>query len=193
MNVNAPVPENDKLKRVDHAAARISASPPQFDIAPSKIAMVAVDWLNGEDEDSYKRAVYENGGFYPLFPDIAEVCDKHACDTVLYALWTHSTLRHDELSKEMIFGHHPKHLQNIILEVERGQYDSVIEVWNRHANQPHNLVQRVATSSDTRKQKNILIEELPARQFGHSTILICGEINIINTKRVLDQPEHDFN
>lgn len=79
-------------------------------MSPKKIAMVAVDWCRGYEDDKSRRHDYYQFGFSSLFQGIAETCDREGCDTILYASFSHSEHEHRALKKREIFGPQPKHL-----------------------------------------------------------------------------------
>lgn len=183
---NRAKPARTKPKRRKPTKHQVSSAPPKFTLEPRKVALVAVDWRAGEDDDVYRRTDWDEAGFHPLFPDIAKVCDKAGCDTILYAPWTHSVVDHGELTRTEIFGRRTKNLQNIILEQCRSTEHDLVEVWSRGVTDPHRLVQRVSKSSNPKGRKVAMMDALPRRAFGRTTILICGEINMIQTKRDSD-------
>jgi hypothetical protein len=178
-----------KLKKV--RASGDDAPPPSdaplFKMSPRKVAMVAVDWSE-DNEAKTDRAVYDQPGFYPLSSRIASACDGHGCDTILYALFSHSDYKHGPLKKQQIFGRQPEHLKWVVMEtsMDRAKRDNVAQVWERDQKKPHTLVQRLARGSDG-KGKRDLMNDLEGRMFGSTMLLLCGEIGIINTRRDSDE------
>jgi hypothetical protein len=116
MTLKSTKPKKNHTSASD--APPLSEAPP-FTMSPRKVALVAVDWKALYEGDETQRACWEDGGFYPLFPDIARVCDQAGCDTILYALWSHSERRHGALAKQKLFGRKPECLRWVILEMNQ--------------------------------------------------------------------------
>jgi hypothetical protein len=181
-----PTPRLTKPKNLRASAADPPppSEVPPFTMSPRKIALIAVDWLDSYEEETTERDDWEQPGFHPLFSGIAQLCDQAGCDTILYALFSHSEYKHGALKRQDLFGRQPKNLQWIILEVSRdkSKHDNITLVWERTQSKPHTLVQRLARGHDE-KGKHALMKDLSGRTFGSTMLLLCGEVGIINTQR----------
>ena len=184
-----PRPQTGPKKlRASAPDAPLPSEAPPFHMSPKKIAMVALDWCRGYEEDQYHRADYDQPGFFPLFQRIAETCDQQGCDTILYAMFSHSEHEHPALKKQELFGPQPEHLQWVILETSKDEarLDNLTQVWARSHEKPHTLIQRLARGQDA-KGKRALMADLQGRIFGSTMLPLCGEIGIINTQRDSDE------
>lgn len=72
--------------------------------------------------------------------------------------------------------------QAVILEVTRSDGETV-EVHFRSQRSPVALKQQFGRTSDPESKKTALLRALPARLFGPTAVLLCGETNIIRTVR----------
>ena len=56
-------------------------------------------------------------------------------------------------------------------------------MWSREASKPAELAQYFGMSNASKKVKQEFVERLEERQFGPTLVMICGETNIVRTKR----------
>lgn len=170
--------ENDKDK--EYEAKREPDPPAPFELAPRKIALAAVDWLVSPREKGPRARTHWGHGFDPFLADVAETAEAAGCDTVVYALWSYDLHRMTPLDEARVFGSTTK-VEAAILEVL--DVDGArIEVWRRGAPQ-HRFRQRFTRSSSPTSSKQAFMEGLPARTFGSTLIVACGETNIVSTRR----------
>src|SRR5215510_9611417 len=140
--------------------------PADFTLAPRKIALVAAD-------------ARPAAGYAPFLADIAAAADAQGCDTIVYALAPRGM---SPATRSQLFGS-SRVVETIFLEVLYPGGDAVIEVWRKAAPTPHRLRQRLIGSQDRVACKRALIDGLPARSFGSTMFLACGEANITSTQR----------
>lgn len=129
-------------------------------------------------------------GFWPLFSKIAREASKHGADVLMFSLCSHDEHRLGQLSKKDLFPSGTEHLA-VVLGVQRRDGED-IEVWNRSRRSPFRLKQYFAKVSDPKKWKKSLIQDLPRRRFGHTMLLLCGEVNIVRTHRDKLHVSDDF-
>lgn len=140
--------------------------PAGFELAPRKIALVAAN-------------ARPPAGYAPFLADIAAAADAQGCDTLVYALAPPGM---SPPTRSQLFGA-SRAIETIFLEVLHPGGDAVIEVWRKAAPTPHRFRQRLVGSQDRVASKRALIDGLPARSFGSTMFLACGEANIISTQR----------
>ncbi|WP_347357905.1 hypothetical protein [Bdellovibrio sp.] len=115
---------------------------------------------------------------------IAEMCDEHGCDTILYSLFSlHLGAGAWTTTRDMIFGA-SKRLKTIILEAgDLSAGKTRLEVWHRGEEKPQVHHRLFAKSSDSDEQKQQLALKFKERRIGNAALLICGELNIVKTIR----------
>jgi hypothetical protein len=138
-----------------------------FTLTPRKLAVVAAD----------KRATF---GYAPFFSSIAETAAAAGCDTVVYALAPQPGI--PLVTHSQLFGRARK-ITTVVLEVTEPDGSAVVEVWRQGVRTPHRFRQRLARSQDSDWHKRALMCSLPARSFGPTMLLACGEANIISIQR----------
>ena len=153
--------DDDEVDEVDPAA--------DFTLTPRKLAVVAAD----------KRATF---GYAPFFSSIADTAAAAGCDTVVYALAPQPGI--PLVTHSQLFGRSRK-ISTVFLEVTEPDGSAVVEVWRQGVRIPHRFRQRLARSQDSDSHKRALMRGLPARTFGSTMFLACGEANIISTQRDL--------
>lgn len=115
---------------------------------------------------------------------IAEICDEHNVETILYSLHTlHLGNNQWKTTHEMMFGKSKK-IKTVILEAGNldGDYTRV-EVWHRHKKSPDVHFRYFAKSTDDETKKEYLVQDFDSRVFGDKALLICGELNVVKTVR----------
>lgn len=178
-----------------------------FTFNPKRIALAARDITNWS-QNSPTDCEHQHG-FAPHLKRIALAADQHQCDTLVYALWSYDPHRDGPLTRELLFGESPTHLETVILEImdaskatQKGhntpyskiKYErSHIEVWHKDFDSPRRFQQCFATSSDRVPQKRKFITDLNLRSFGSTLYLACGEINIICTQRNSNATTDEYN
>jgi len=154
-----PMKQIDDDGEVDPAA--------DFTLTPRKLAVVAAD----------KRATF---GYAPFFSSIAETAAAAGCDTVVYALAPQPGI--PLVTHSQLFGRARK-ITTVVLEVTEPDGSAVVEVWRQGVRTPHRFRQRLVRSQDGDWHKRALMCGLPARTFGPTMVLACGEANIISIQR----------
>lgn len=153
---------------------------PKFKITPKKIALIS------------KRFNYSDGrgskgfsSFSEHLRTITQICEESACDTILYCLYTFDRKKNNRLNKNLMFGN-TKKIKNVIIE----HWDSSdkafpwrVEVWNKEKRIPFIHFQRFGKSQEPKDRKIKFLDDFESRSHGETHIMICGESNIINTKR----------
>ncbi|HLJ88738.1 MAG TPA: hypothetical protein VKZ53_18105 [Candidatus Angelobacter sp.] len=150
-------------------------------IAPQCLALIARDSL----QDGPDRFNQRQRGFWPFFPEIAYEANRHDADVLMFSSSSHNESSLDELSRKHLFPRGTKH-STVILGVTRLDGEELvedIEVWHQAHRSPSRLRQYFAKASHPRAQKESLIENLLRRRFGHTMLLLCGEVNIVKTQR----------
>ena len=140
--------------------------PADFTLTPRKVALVAAD-------------ATATRGYEPYLSRIAATADAEGCDTILYAPAPRGM---PPIQRPKLFGR-ARAVTTIFLEVTASAGDAVIEVWRKAARTPHRFRQRLARSQERVAHKRALMQGLPARTFGSTMFLACGEANIVSTKR----------
>ncbi|HWO21618.1 MAG TPA: hypothetical protein VNO30_22770 [Kofleriaceae bacterium] len=174
--------EDKSRKDETYEAEREPDAPAPFELAPKKIALAAVDWTVPQETGPRARTCED--GFDPFFADVAQAAESADCDTVVYALWSHDLRKTNPLDEARVFGSTTK-VQTAILEVFDDE-DSRIEVWRRGA-PPHRFRQRFTRSTSPTSSKQAFMDGLPARRFGSTLMMACGEANIVSTRRDSDE------
>lgn len=115
---------------------------------------------------------------------IAEICDEHDVETILYSLHTlHLGNGQWATTHDMIFGKSKK-IKTVILEA--GNLDGLetrVEVWHRHKKAPDVHYRYFAKSSDDESKKEKLVDDFDQRVIRDQALLICGELNVVKTIR----------
>lgn len=137
-----------------------------FALAPRKVALVA----------AHDSAL---AGYAPFLSEIAAAAEASECDTIVYAL----ALPAMALARPARLFGRTRAVKTVFLEVTRADSETAVEVWRKGAPAPHRFRQRLVTSQDSVECKRALMSGLPARTFGSTTFLVCGEVNIISTRR----------
>jgi len=171
--------DKDEVYEVDRALD----APAPFELAPKKVALAAVDRIVLPREEGPRARTYEYG-FDPFLADVAATAEAAGCDTVVYALWSHDLRKMKPLDEVRVFGS-TKKVQTVVLEVLDGKDDRV-EVWRKGA-APHSFRQRFTRSKSPPSSKQAFMKGLPARTFGSTLMMACGETNIIATRRDSDE------
>jgi len=172
---------NEKASRsilVEREAPLLEKNPP---VNARYVAVIARDSLQ-EATAQFRRS---KRGFWPLFPKIACEASRHGADVLMFSLWSHDERRMGELSKKDLFPIGTHH-SAVLLGVKRHDGKELvehIEVWHRSRRSPLRLRQYFARVSDSKKRKELLIQNLTRRQFGPTMLLLCGETNIVRTQR----------
>ncbi len=138
-----------------------------FTLAPRKLAVVAAS----------KTATF---GYAPFFSSIAETAAAAGCDTVVYALAPQPGI--PLMTHSQLFGR-ARRITTVVLEVTEPDGSAVVEVWRQGVRVPHRFRQRLAKAQDSDSNKRAFMRGLPARTFGPTMVLACGETNIISTQR----------
>jgi hypothetical protein len=167
-----------------YEAERPADAPASFELTPKKVALAAVDWLVRPYEKGPRARTHWDHGFDPFLADVAATAEAEGCDTVVYALWSHDLRKMKPLDEARVFGS-TKKVQTAVLEVLDGK-DARIEVWRRGA-APHSFQQRFTRSSSSPSSKQAFMDGLPARTFGSTLMMACGETNIVSTRRDSDE------
>lgn len=176
---------NDGGKSGALDAARGPDTPAPFEMEPRKVALAAVDWTVFPRENGARaRTCYEHG-FDPFLADVAAAAEGEGCDTVVYALWSHDLIKMRPLDEARVFGSTTR-VQTAVLEVIDGN-DAQIEVWRRRRSAPHRFRQRFTRSTSPTSSKLAFMDGLPARTFGSTLLMACGETNIVSTRRHSDE------
>jgi hypothetical protein len=181
--------DNEDSKHKGYEAERTPDAPASFELESKKIALVAVDWtVSPHEEGSRARTDYDLG-FDPFLADVAATTEGQGCETVVYALWSHDLRKMPPLDEARVFGSTTK-VQTVVLEVLDGE-DGWIEVWRRGA-APHRFRQRFTRSGSPPSCKQAFMDGLPARRFGSTLMMACGETNIVSTRRGSDKIRDPF-
>jgi hypothetical protein len=155
-----------------------------FELAPKKVALVAVDRTVLPHETGPRARTYYEHGFDPFLSSVAAAAETEGCDTVVYALWSHDLRKMAPLDEPRVFGSTTR-VQTAVFEVLDGK-DDRIEVWRR-GTAPHRFRQRFTRSKSPQSSKQAFMEGLPGRTFGSTLIMACGETNIVSTCRHSDE------
>jgi hypothetical protein len=175
---------DESSKNEVYEAEREKDVPAPFELAPKKVALAAVDWTVLPREKGPRARTYYEHGFAPFLADVAAAAEAEGCDTVVYALWSHDLRKMKPLDEACVFGSTTK-VQAAVLEVLDGK-DDRIEVWRRGAT-PHRFRQRFTRSTSPASSKQAFMDGLPARTFGSTLMMACGETNIVSTRRDSDE------
>ena len=167
-----------------YEAERPADAPAPFELTPKKVALAAVDWTVSPREKERRARTYYEHGFDPFLADVAATAEAAGCDTVVYALWSHDPRKMKPLDEARVFGSTTK-VQTAVLEVFDGK-DDRIEVWRR-GSAPHRFRQRFTRSTSPASSKQAFMDGLPARTFGSTLLMACGETNIVSTRRDSDE------
>jgi len=164
---------------------------PEIKITPKKIAIVSKQFNNSESN--------KNKGFSSFsghMETVSKISEKEGCDTILYCLYTFDKKKNHKINKGLVFGK-TKKIKNVIIEY----WDSLdkkfpcrVEVWNKEKTAPYIHFQQFGISQDSKSKKKEFLANFDNRSHGPTLIMICGESNIISTKRK-KPPEYidDFN
>lgn len=115
---------------------------------------------------------------------IAEICDEHKVETILYSLHTlHLGNNQWKTNPDMIFGKSKK-IKTVILEAGNFEGNETrVEVWHRNKKSPDVHFRYFAKSTDDENKKDQLVKDFESRVFGDQALLICGELNVVKTVR----------
>jgi hypothetical protein len=178
----ATMREDKSRKDETYEAERDPDAPASFELAPKKIALAAVDWTVPQETRSRARTCED--GFDPFLADVAQAAESAGCDTIVYALWSHDLRKAKPLDEARVFGSTTK-VRTAILEVFDDD-EARIEVWRRGV-PPQHFRQRFTRSNSPPTSKQAFMDGLPARTFGSTLIMACGEANIVSTRRDSDE------
>jgi hypothetical protein len=145
-----------------------------------RIAVIARDWLS-ESRAREHGFTNRNIGLAPFFSEIARCCSAQRADLLLFCLWTHSEDDDGRLAKHQLFPAGTTH-RVVIVEVTR-KGKEWMELWHRAHRSPVRFLQCFSRSSESRDKKLRFMRDLDQRQLGRLLIIICGESNIVNTRR----------
>jgi hypothetical protein len=176
-------------KAEEYEAERVLDAPAPSELAPKKVALAAVDWTVSPRQKGPRARTYYEHGFDPFLADVAATAGTEGCDTIVYALWSHDLRKMDPLDEARVFGSTPE-VQTAVLEVLDGK-DARLEVWSRGA-APHRFHQRFTRSTSPASSKQAFMDGLPARTFGSTLMMACGETNIVSTRRDSDEIVNPF-
>jgi hypothetical protein len=151
-----------------------------FQVLPKRVALAAVD-LYAATKKTTSRTDYKYG-FDPFLGEIAKVANANGCDTIVYSLWSHDEAQMRPLNERRLFGATSK-VKTIFLEATDLNGKSRIEVWQKGCPAPHCFEQCFSRSRARVADKQAFMDGLPARKFGSTLFLACGEANIISTQR----------
>jgi hypothetical protein len=166
------------------SSAERPSVPAPFALAPHKLAIVARDWGAESASDGFRH--YE---VTPHIPRVIQFCAEKGCDTVIFSLWTHCGRLAGKLTDDELLPVPSRRLNVVAGEVfdcesEKGWREKVV-IANRGRRGAAlvRLKQRFAKTKDRRGKKEEFLRDLPARTFGGTLIMLCGEVNIISTTR----------
>ena len=166
------------------------------------LALVACDWRRqgssdrklSDDELKNKmiRGRKKRTGLSTHFAEIIRIASERGADTILFSPWSHTVNKDNprELRHAELFPAGTTH-QVVILGVRRWdgkEYKEKIEVHARTGSTPYQMEQHFASAKDEKQQKEDFMEDLPIRTNSGTSIFICGETNIVGTKRC--RPHH---
>jgi hypothetical protein len=121
------------------------------------------------------------------FERINCVCDGEGCDTILYALFTWD-LRSPVARDHAAVFKGLSNVQRVILEVgEPPESSDHVEVWLRGRQDPLEVQQRFATSTDPSSKKQAFVDALGDRRIADALLVLCGETNIASLVRGSDE------
>jgi len=165
------------VKNTDFTPSEMQECGPDFKIKPKRIALVSHKFSKESPNGKNSFSSFD------YFKKIAKVCEDEGCDTILYALYSFDRANSKRTRNNLFFGT-TKHIKNVIIESwdSSGKTDSWVEVWNREHPKPHIHFQRFGLSTQFKDMKAFM-DNLPHRTHGKSIIILCGESNIIQTKR----------
>ena len=159
--------------------------PAPFTLAPRKVAIVARDW--GVESAPH---VFRHWEVTPHIPRLIQFCAEEGCDTVIFSLWTHCRRLAGKLTDDELFPVPGRHLAVLAGEVfdcenEKGWKKERVVVANRGRRGVASvrLEQHFARTKDRKWTKEKFLRDLPARTFGGTLVMLCGEVNIISTTR----------
>jgi hypothetical protein len=155
---------------------------------PRRIALVARDWLREEKRGPGRFDAID--GFSPHTSDIVRAANRVGAELIVFSLWSHDVRTAGVLSSSDLFPRGTTH-QAVVLEVI-GRDTDYGQIHLRQKREPIQLIQKFGRSADAARTKTALLKELPARKFGSSLLLLCGETNIIRTKRRSKKVEDRF-
>lgn len=162
-------------------------------LQPRQIALVSRDRRQKGVRGS--RRFSRRLGFAPFLGEVLTECSRRGSDTVFFCPWTHHEAKDGALKWRDVFPARTSH-SAVILEAirpRRGQPGyGVTQVWSREVKQPVELTQHFGMSSASAKIKRAFVETFEARQFGSALVMICGETNIVRTKRDISGIVDDF-
>jgi hypothetical protein len=145
-----------------------------------RIAVIARDWLT-ETRGKDARFTNKDLGFAPFFAEIARCCSAHRADLLLFCLWTHSEDDNSRLQKRQLFPVGTYHRVALIEVTREGKL--WMELWFRTRRHPVRFQQYFSRSSARTEQKKSFISDLDRRELGECLIVVCGESNIVNTRK----------
>lgn len=112
--------------------------------------------------------------------DVVRAADQSQCDTVLFAPWT---IERTEPHPDELFPSDTKHRVVILGVPERPNGPEWIQIWERGHARPVGFRQYFAKSADSVHLKRDFSAHVRQRILGKTALVICGEINILRTRR----------
>lgn len=143
-----------------------------------RIALITRDWY---DEADWFEGDRWGFGFMDRLRDAVEATRDEAPEGLVFGLWTWNEDEDGAVPRRLLFPEGTHH-EWALLETCRNNTD-VAELHFREIVDPAIMYQRFATSQDAVERKQRFIDELETRTFGGAVILLCGESNIIKTRR----------
>lgn len=148
------------------------------DISHGRIALITRDWY---DKSDWLKGDRWGFGIDGRLAKAIEATRHEKPDGIVFGLWTWDEAKDGAISRADLFPKGTRH-RWVLLETRRKRSD-IAELHFRGLEQPAVLYQRFATSQSPVGEKRRFVEELPTRTFGQALVMLCGESNIIKTKR----------
>ncbi len=167
---------------------RASSKPDSHpDLSPGRIALITRDWY---DKSDWLKGDRWGFGFDGRLAKAIEATGREKPDGIVFGLWTWDEAKDGTIPRIDLFPKGTTH-QWVLLETRRSKAD-IAEVHFRGLEEPAVLYQRFATSQSVVGEKKRFVEELPTRTFGQGLVMLCGESNIIRTKRDCEELDDRF-
>jgi len=166
------------------------STPPKapFKIRPRRAAIIVRDWR--QDIKGQKLA-HRDCGYAPHLQAILKTCGDNKCDTAMFALWSHSTKDGGKLHPKNLFSTSGSCNTVIIGAMPQPWKNERVHVLQRGQAVQSSLVQCFSASADSGARKQAFVDEFGARLFGNTFVMLCGESNIIGTRRKEKPPIRD--
>ena len=160
-----------------------------FGFRPRRIGLVARDWRL--DVRGQKLSHHECG-YAPYLHKILETCSNHHCDAVLFALWSHSEKHGGAIKPKRLLAVAASCKTVILGVIPQPWKNERVFVLNQEGQTHSELAQCFSRSNSPTAKRRAFIEEIDARCFGKTLVLLCGESNIIQTMRGTKKIRDDF-